>query len=97
MTDIIIKRLQRLYDGEINIKLEWFWDGGIDATLGDHMNGWHATGNFETVTEAIDFLEMEAIKRWPLVVEYFKKNPTPEDCIEAWSKFDAAIEKEAKA
>jgi len=35
--------LQRLYDSEINVCIQWLWDGGIDVKLGDDMNGYEAT------------------------------------------------------
>ena len=31
--------LQKIYDGEINIEIGWFWDCGITIRLGDKMNG----------------------------------------------------------
>jgi hypothetical protein len=34
--------LQRIYDSEINIRISWLWDGGIDVRLGDDMNGYLA-------------------------------------------------------
>jgi hypothetical protein len=27
--------LQRIYDSEINVRISWLWDGGIDVRLGD--------------------------------------------------------------
>jgi len=27
--------LQKIYDSEINIRISWLWDGGIDVMLGD--------------------------------------------------------------
>jgi hypothetical protein len=45
--------LQRIYDSEINIRIRinWFWDGGIEVHLGDEMNGYEAE---ETVPAASD-------------------------------------------
>jgi hypothetical protein len=34
--------LQKIHDSEINIRISWFWDGGIDIPLGDDMNGYLA-------------------------------------------------------
>jgi len=34
--------LQRIYHGEINVRISWLWDGGIDVGLGDEMNGYVA-------------------------------------------------------
>jgi hypothetical protein len=45
--------LQKIYDSEINvrIRINWFWDGGIEVHLGDEMNGYAAE---ETVPSASD-------------------------------------------
>ena len=32
--------LQKIYDSEINVRISWLWDGGIDVRLGDDMNGY---------------------------------------------------------
>ncbi len=29
--------LQKIYDGEINVSIDWFWDCGIEIRLGDGM------------------------------------------------------------
>jgi hypothetical protein len=34
--------LQKIYDSEINVRINWFWDGGIEVHLGDEMNGYVA-------------------------------------------------------
>ena len=53
-------KLQEIYDMEINCTLSWFWDGGVDAVLGDIENGILGRKNFKTVTEACDWLLEEA-------------------------------------
>jgi len=55
-------KLQEIYDLELNVTLSWFWDGGVNAVLGDSTNGIRSAGNFETVEEAIDWLREEAHK-----------------------------------
>jgi hypothetical protein len=42
--------LQRLYDSEINARIEWVWDGGVQWRLGDASNGYGAEGR---------------VRRWP--------------------------------
>jgi hypothetical protein len=37
--------LQNIYDSEINIRIGWLWDGGIEVRLGDEMNGFLAEEN----------------------------------------------------
>jgi hypothetical protein len=37
--------LQKIYDSEINVRISWLWDGGIDVRLGDDMNGYLAEEN----------------------------------------------------
>lgn len=51
-----MNKLQEIYDRERNIKLEWFWDAGVEASIGDDMNGWKDCRVFNTVQEAIDWL-----------------------------------------
>ena len=34
--------LQKIYDSEINVRIGWFWDSGIEIRLGDDMNGYLA-------------------------------------------------------
>jgi hypothetical protein len=29
--------LQKIYDSEINIRVGWLWDGGIEIRLGDEL------------------------------------------------------------
>lgn len=48
--------LQDIYDHEINIRLEWFWDAGIVAAIGDEANGWKDSATFDSVEEAIEWL-----------------------------------------
>jgi hypothetical protein len=43
--------LQKIYDSEINVRISWLWDGGIDVWLGDDANGYVAQ---ETVTSVAD-------------------------------------------
>lgn len=47
------QELQRIYDSEINIRIAWLWDGGIDLRLGDEINGFLAE---ENVTSTLDIL-----------------------------------------
>ena len=43
--------LQKIYDSEINLRISWLWDGGIDVRLGDEMNGYLAEENVRSVNE----------------------------------------------
>lgn len=40
-----------MYDSEINVRISWLWDGGIDVWIGDDLNGYVAQ---ETVTSVVD-------------------------------------------
>jgi hypothetical protein len=33
------RAIQKIYDSEINVRISWLWDGGIDLRLGDEVNG----------------------------------------------------------
>jgi hypothetical protein len=52
--------LQRVYDSEINMRIGWFWDGGVEVRLGDDMNGYAAADTVGRVTEALPWFQ-EAI------------------------------------
>jgi hypothetical protein len=54
------RRLQKIYDSEINIEIGWLWDGGIDVRLGDKMNGYLAEENLSSVADILPWLQ-EAI------------------------------------
>jgi hypothetical protein len=43
--------LQKIYDSEINVKIGWLWDGGIENRLGDDMNGYLAEEAIRMATE----------------------------------------------
>src|SRR5215472_7511229 len=40
--------LQRIYNSEINIRIGWLWDSGIDVYLGDGTNGYVAHENVQS-------------------------------------------------
>ena len=42
--------LQRIYDSEINVRIDWLWDGGIDVRLGDELNGYLAQRTYPRST-----------------------------------------------
>jgi len=49
--------LQKIYDSEINLRISWLWDGGIDVRLGDEMYGYLAEENVRSVSEIIPWLQ----------------------------------------
>jgi hypothetical protein len=52
--------LQKIYDSEINVRISWFWDCGIEVRLGDDMNGYLAEETVKCVAEIVPWLQ-EAI------------------------------------
>jgi hypothetical protein len=52
--------LQKIYDSEINVRISWFWDDGLDVRLGDEVNGFLAQESVASVNEIIPWLQ-EAI------------------------------------
>jgi hypothetical protein len=56
---------QDLYDSEINFKLSWFWDGGIDITLGDITNGFIEETTCDNMEEVEKTLISWVIKHYP--------------------------------
>jgi hypothetical protein len=52
--------LQKIYDSEINLRISWFWDGGIEIRQGDDLNGYLAEETVRKVAEIVPWLQ-EAI------------------------------------
>ena len=52
--------LQKIYDSEINVRIGWFWDGGIEIRLGDDKNGYLADETVRAVCRYCPWLQ-EAI------------------------------------
>ncbi len=52
--------LQLIYDSEINVRIESFWDGGYRVAVGDELNGlhWHkdAKGDVAAILPALQSL-----------------------------------------
>jgi hypothetical protein len=49
--------LQKIYDSEINIRITWLWDGGIEVCLGDEMNGFLAQETVRSAAEIATWLQ----------------------------------------
>jgi hypothetical protein len=49
--------LQRIYDSEINVRISWLWDGGIEVRLGDEMNGFLAEETVPCVADIVPWLQ----------------------------------------
>lgn len=63
--------LQGLYDNEINVGFQAFWDGGWTVWIGDEING-HAAGEHfkrDSFGEIADWLKMTAEARYPKLKE----------------------------
>jgi hypothetical protein len=52
--------LQGIYESEINVRIGWLWDGGIDVRLGDEVNGYLAEENVSSMGDIVPWLQ-EAI------------------------------------
>jgi hypothetical protein len=57
--------LQKIYDSEINLRISWLWDGGIDIRLGDEMNGFEAEEGVNSVAEIIPWLQAAIAHFYP--------------------------------
>jgi hypothetical protein len=57
--------LQRLYNSEINARIEWVWDGGVEWSLGDEYRGWKATGREAAIALAAVALAKAAAQNYP--------------------------------
>jgi hypothetical protein len=57
--------LQKIYDGEINVRISWFWDGGIDLWLGDEVNRYVAEERVAAASEIAPLLQEAAAHFYP--------------------------------
>src|SRR5262245_37035576 len=53
----LAEELQKIYHSEINVRLGWLWDGGIDIWLGDDIGGFVAVENVRSVAEILPWLQ----------------------------------------
>jgi hypothetical protein len=49
--------LQKIYDSEINVRIGWLWDCGIEVRLGDDANGYQAADFVKTVADIVPWLQ----------------------------------------
>ncbi len=49
----LIQLLQKIYDSEINFKIDTFWDGGFTVKLGDRINGYKWESDYDHIEEGI--------------------------------------------
>ena len=61
----LAEELQRIYDSEINIRIGWFWDCGIEIRLGDDMNGYLAEETVRSVADIIPWLQEAVAHFYP--------------------------------
>lgn len=52
----VVNILNWLYDEEQNVLIGSFWDGGWNVALGDSVNGFSATGDFEDLGDGVRWL-----------------------------------------
>ena len=68
--------LQAIYDSEINVRIGWFWDGGIEIRLGDEMNGFLSEEAVPSVADIVPWLQ-EAIAHF-FPASTYAKSLSPE-------------------
>jgi hypothetical protein len=54
-----------LYDSEINASICWFWDGGIDVSIGGDLNGFVAGNQVATLAQAAEWLRASVVEHYP--------------------------------
>lgn len=57
--------MQLLYDNEINCCIHSFWDGGWYVRIGDSVNGYKVSTEFDELDGAGDWLIEQAEKLYP--------------------------------
>lgn len=61
----LINELQKIYNSEINFSISTFWDGGFDVSLGDEINGFEESYNFDRIEDAIKWLIHKVFQYYP--------------------------------
>jgi hypothetical protein len=56
MVDLALE-LQNIYESEINVRIDWIWDGGIEVRLGDELNGFIAGEIVPSTAEVLPWLQ----------------------------------------
>ena len=57
--------LQKIYESEINVRIGWLWDGGIEVRLGDEANGFLAEENVHSVADIVPWLQKTIAHLYP--------------------------------
>lgn len=68
----LLNELQKIYNSEINFSISTFWDGGFDVKLGDDINGYKETWNFDKIEDAVKWL-IKKVHQYYSDSEYCKK------------------------
>lgn len=63
----LLQAMQYLYEHEINCSISSFWDGGWEVKIGDDMNGFKSSSQFDNA-------ELELVADW-LISETYKVYP----------------------
>src|SRR5438093_9420229 len=57
--------LQKIYDSEIDIRISWLWDGGIDLWLGNDIGGYLAHEGVRSTAEILPWLQESIAHFYP--------------------------------
>ena len=56
---------QKIYDSEINVRISWLWDGGIDVWLGDDVTGYLAQETVASISDVVPWLQEASAHFYP--------------------------------
>jgi len=82
MTDLTAE-LQKIYDSEINVRISWLWDGGIDLWLGDEVNGYVAEETVSAASEIARWLQEAIAHFYPTSTYAASLSPEVRECAAA--------------
>lgn len=64
--DHLVRAMQDMYDSEINLQIESFWESGFYAAFGNSYTGLEEIGCYETYQEALERSIDAAVSKYPM-------------------------------
>lgn len=60
-----LEELQKIYESEINVSIETFFDDGVSVKIGDNLNGFKFRKTLKTYSEAMETIIQKVQELYP--------------------------------